>query len=150
MSRIKVPHDMQSCFTLETDTIEIDMLQPPGGGESRQPTPSGIKALMLAVFEDGIRAFSSPIAHHRNQAEVWVFGRRTRSPFDFEILCDLLGLDAGAVRARLRQRALKRAPLAFVRRRSRPNVRRTVELGMSMPAHRRRRAKFMQRRRPRA
>jgi len=103
-------------------------LTPLCGGEARVGQPTGIKALMLAVLEDGIRSYLSSVAQVRMEAEFWILSPRRRSPFAFNVVCETLGLDPGAARTailRLRQRdSTSRRPL----RRSRPNVHRRGRL----------------------
>ena len=43
-----------------------------GGGESRSAQYTGTKALMLAILEDGIRSYLSPMSRIRTEAEYWV------------------------------------------------------------------------------
>lgn len=71
------------------------------GGESRRGVLPGTRALMLAVLEDGIRAFLSRSRLLANEAECWVFSASRRSPFSFLVLCDTFGLDPDALRKRL-------------------------------------------------
>ena len=73
-----------------------------GGGESRVNNSSGIKALMFAVFEDGIRCYLGPSGGPRTVAEAWVASKRT-SAFSFNTVCELLGFDPDAVRGALPQ-----------------------------------------------
>ncbi len=94
------------------------------GGESRGTEYTGTKALMLAVLEDGIRSYLSPVGRIRSEAEYWVAAKRQRSPFSFHVVCETLGLEAQAVREALeRMRTKNIAPRQAIRR-SRPNVRR--------------------------
>lgn len=94
------------------------------GGESRGTEYTGTKALMLAVLEDGIRSYLSPIGRIRSEAEYWITAKKQRSPFSFTVVCDTLGLEADAVREALeRMRKRNVAPRNAIRR-SRPNVRR--------------------------
>ena len=99
-----------------------------GGGEPRSAQYTGTKALMLAILEDGIRSFLSPVGRIRTEAEYWVKSGRQRSPFCFTVVCETLGLEPDAVRTaldRLRERNVSpRRALG----RSRPNVRRTGRL----------------------
>jgi len=53
----------------DTDLRLGDLL---GGGEPRHSEFTGLKALMVAVFEDGIRSYCGPPGADRTQAEVWV------------------------------------------------------------------------------
>jgi hypothetical protein len=94
------------------------------GGESRGTEYTGTKALMLAVLEDGIRSYLSPVGRIRSEAEYWVTAKKQRSPFSFTVVCDTLGLEAEAVREALeKMRSKNVAPRSAIRR-SRPNVRR--------------------------
>lgn len=99
-----------------------------GGGEPRSAQYTGTKALMLAILEDGIRSYLSPMGRVRNEAEYWVKSGRQRSPFCFTVVCETLGLEPDAVRAALeRLRARNVSPRRAIAR-SRPNVRRTGRL----------------------
>lgn len=99
-----------------------------GGGESRSAQYTGTKALMLAILEDGIRSYLSPVARIRNEAEYWVKTGRQRSPFSFMVVCETLGLEPEAVRTALeRMRARDVSPRRALGR-TRPNVRRTGRL----------------------
>ncbi len=94
------------------------------GGEARSTEYTGTKALMLAVLEDGIRSYLSPVGRIRSEAEYWVTASKQRSPFSFNVVCETLGLEAQAVREALeRMRKKNLAPRQAIRR-SRPNVRR--------------------------
>lgn len=101
--------------------FDIRSAVPLRGGEQREPF-TGIKALMLAVLDNGIESYLSPIARIRAEAECWVAARSQRSPFSFAVVCETLGLEPTAVRTALRRwRAANTAPQqAPVRRR--PNV----------------------------
>lgn len=63
--------------------------------------PAGIRALMLAVLEDGIRCFLGSSRTLAAEAEAWIFGRDTANPFCFLTLCEVLGLDPAATRRAL-------------------------------------------------
>ena len=107
--------------------VDVDLLRLAslGGGESRSSQYTGTKALMLAVLEDGIRSYLSPVARIRSEAEYWINTTRTRSPFSFPVVCETLGLEADAVRrALVRMRERNITPRRAISR-SRPNVRRT-------------------------
>ena len=108
---------------LDLDLLRLTSL---GGGESRASAQyTGTKALMLAILEDGIRSFLSPVGRIRSEAEYWVRAGRQRSPFCFTVVCETLGLEPDAVRAALeRLRARNVSPRRAIGR-SRPNVRRT-------------------------
>lgn len=99
-----------------------------GGGEARSSQYTGTKALMLAILEDGIRSYLSPVGRIRSEAEYWVRSARQRSPFCFMVVCETLGLEPEAVRTALeRLRARNVSPRRALGR-SRPNVRRTGRL----------------------
>jgi len=107
--------------------VDVDLLRLAslGGGESRSSQYTGTKALMLAVLEDGIRSYLSPVARIRAEAEFWVSSTKSRSPFSFPVVCETLGLEADAVRNALhRMRERHITPRRAISR-SRPNVRRT-------------------------
>ncbi len=77
-----------------------------GGGEPPEPASrstniAGVRALMLAVFEDGLRSFFSRSKLLAAEAEHWVFSPSRQSPFSFLVLCDVLGLDPDALRRKL-------------------------------------------------
>ena len=95
-----------------------------GGGEPRSNAISGIKALLLAVLEDGIRSYLSPIKEVRTEAEYWVSSSRARSPFCFVVICETLGLEPTAVRQALERLRTQRVNPGRVIGRTRPNVRR--------------------------
>jgi hypothetical protein len=109
-------------------------LTPLCGGEARVGQPTGIKALMLAVLEDGIRSFMSNLPQVRMEAEFWILSPRRRSPFAFNVVCETLGLDPAAARSailRLREHdGVSRRPI----RRSRPNVHRRGRLTGAKPS----------------
>lgn len=121
---------------IESDDVDANLLHSLISGRCSVSAGGGVKALMVAVLEDGLRCYMSPVMWHRTQAELWMFSQRSASPFAFETLCEALGLDADAVRASMRNLAGSRTLAADSRSRSRPNVRRTTELGR--PIRRRR------------
>jgi hypothetical protein len=107
--------------------IDVDLLRIAslGGGEPRSGQYTGTKALMLAILEDGIRSYLSPVARIRSEAEYWVSSSRQRSPFSFAVVCETLGLEPDAVRSALeRMRERHITPRRAIGR-SRPNVRRS-------------------------
>ena len=95
-----------------------------GGGEPRTAALSGIKGLLLAVLEDGIRSYLSPIKEVRTEAEYWVGSGRARSPFCFVVICETLGLEPTAVRRALERLRAQRVNPGRAIGRTRPNVRR--------------------------
>jgi hypothetical protein len=110
---------------LDLDFLKLTSL---GGGEPRSAQYTGTKALMLAILEDGIRSYLSPVGRIRSEAEYWVMAGRQRSPFSFMVVCETLGLEPDAVRSALdRLRSRNVSPRRALGR-SRPNVRRTGRL----------------------
>lgn len=110
---------------LDLDLIRLTSL---GGGEPRTAQYTGTKALMLAILEDGIRSYLSPVGRIRDEAEYWVTSTRQRSPFSFMVVCETLGLEPEAVRTALERLRSKKVHPRRVLGRNRPNVRRTGRL----------------------
>ena len=109
--------------------LDLTRITSLGGGESRSTTQyTGTKALMLAILEDGIRSYLSPVGRVRSEAEYWVRSARNRSPFSFHVVCETLGLEPGAVRMALERLRTKNVSPRRAIGRSRPNVRRTGRL----------------------
>jgi hypothetical protein len=117
-------------FGREVGDSDLDLLRITnlGGGESRTTQYTGTKALMLAILEDGIRSYLSPVGRVRSEAEFWVRSGRNRSPFSFHVVCETLGLEPGAVRVALDRLRDKNVSPRRALGRSRPNVRRTGRL----------------------
>ena len=130
MSWRQLPSEVVDDVTFYRDTVEVGPVTAPlGGGEARNRRYTGIKALMVAVLEDGLRCYFSPVGPIRTEAEYWATNGRRDWPFCFNTVCEMLDLDAGAVRtAMLRMRA-QYASQRRVRRRSRPNVRQPGQIG---------------------
>jgi hypothetical protein len=63
---------------------------------------TGIRALMLALLDDAVRAYLGPVPRVRQEAEHWVHHSGRRHVFAFEPVCETLGLEPEAVRAALR------------------------------------------------
>jgi len=95
-----------------------------GGGVPRHSALGGIKGLLLAVLEDGIRSYLSPLQEVRTEAEYWVSSGRARSPFCFVVICETLGLEPTAVRQALDRLRTQRVNPARAIGRTRPNARR--------------------------
>ncbi len=74
-----------------------------GGGEPNRGTYTGTKGLMLAVLEDGIRSYLSPVRRISAEAESWVGDGRSRSQFSFVVICEALGLDPVPAREAVRE-----------------------------------------------
>ena len=94
------------------------------GGEPRHSLLGGIRGLLLAVLEDGIRSYLSEVPEIRAEAEYWVSSGRSRSPFSFVVICETLGLEPSAVRSALARLRAQRVNPARAIGRTRPNVRR--------------------------
>ena len=104
-----------------------------GLGPQRGPY-TGIKALMLAVLDNGITCYLSDQPRVRTEAEHWVTATSSRSPFAFTVVCETLGLEPEAVRAQLRRwRSSGEAPPAISARR-RPRARRAHPTADETPA----------------
>jgi len=108
----------------EDSDLTADLRGMLSGGEPRQSALNGTKALLLAVLEDGIRSYLSPVHDVRTEAEYWVSSRRARSPFCFVVICETLGLEPSAVRRALERLRTQRVNPARAIGRTRPNVRR--------------------------
>ncbi len=80
------------------------------GGESRDTSPSGIRALMLAVLEESMRSYWGNDRRLREEARAWV-ANNTRAPFSFTVVCEVIGVEPAAVR-----RALARQPESLPQR----------------------------------
>lgn len=91
-----------------------------GGGEASCEPLMGIKALMMAVLENGISCYLSSTPRLRAEAEYWIGAGADRSPFSFAVVCETLALEPDAVRAALRRLRSGDAPAkpAFGRRRA--------------------------------
>jgi len=87
----------------DQDDLMFQRLQPVTGGESRTGQLTGTKALMLAVLEDGIRSYLGSARGIAQDAEYWIYTHRRHSPFSFVVVCEILGLDANAVRKTLKR-----------------------------------------------
>lgn len=105
-----------------SQSSEIDALLFLGAGERRYEPLTGVKALMLAVLEDGIRCYLSLDPRLQAEAEHWVDSPQRKLVFSFEVICDTFAIEASAARRMLR--ALRgRETRAMPTYRTRPNVR---------------------------
>jgi hypothetical protein len=91
------------------------------GGEMHSAPRSGTKALMFAVLEDGIRSYLGGQTVARAEAEQWVRSTQRRSAFCFNVVCETLGFEPGAVRLALRRMKETNSP-SHALGRSRPNA----------------------------
>lgn len=67
---------------------------------------SGEMQLMLAVLEDVLRSLvgdpEGPVRSRKRERDLaWVRSRDRKSPFAFENVCEVLGIDAGRLRRRI-------------------------------------------------
>ena len=110
---------------IDLDALGLTSL---GGGEPTCGPYTGIKALMLAVLDNGIASYLSSTPRIRAEAEYWISTPARRSPFSFTVVCETLRLEPDAVRVALRRlRTEHGAPVRTVGRR-RQNVRRAGRL----------------------
>jgi hypothetical protein len=86
----------------DDDTLEL-LRNPLTGGEARTSQLTGTKALMLAVFEDGIRCFLNGRRLIAAEAEDWLNSGQRYSPFAFVVICETFGLDPHAVRTTVKR-----------------------------------------------
>jgi hypothetical protein len=122
-------HESQSWPLNRIGDSEIEALIGVGGGERHSPRYLGVKALMLALLEDAIRAYLGPVPQSHEEAALWMSDPRRHWVFSFSVVCESLGLEPSAVRAAVRRMADERAvvrPSLLVR--SRPNSRRQAGL----------------------
>lgn len=91
--------DLDPDATILTIADDFELLATLGGGESRGTDYTGTKALMLAILEDGVRAYLGPTPRLRAEAELWVTNPQRRWIFSFDIICETLGLEPDSVRA---------------------------------------------------
>jgi hypothetical protein len=111
----------QQAWAFAAGDSEVVALLGVGGGEAKGAPFLGVKALMLAILEDALRAYMGPVPSSQEEAAAWISDTRDRGVFSFAVVCETLGLEASAVRA-----ALRRMPLGPPR--SRPNARRQAGL----------------------
>lgn len=109
-----------------------------GGGERRAAPFAGVRALMLAMLEDAVRAYLGPMPRQRAEAEGWIDSGRSRWVFSFASVCETLGLEPSAVRGALR-RMRDQPPdrRRFMVGKSRPNARQANQR-IALPRMRRR------------
>lgn len=115
-------NDPQARPLIDSDLV-MSSFRTVQGGESRAAQLTGTKALMLAVLEDGIRCYLGKQRLAARDAEFWITSSRRHSPFSFLVVCEVLGLDADAVRLSLSR--MKQVPGSGARLfpRARHNVR---------------------------
>lgn len=84
---------------------------------------TGVKALMLAVLEDGIGIYLGSKARLQGEAADWIASGSRQSPFTFCVVCETLGLAPSAVRTALQRMREHNVAARDAIGRSRPNVR---------------------------
>lgn len=111
--------------SLDGDESDFDLrgIRYLGGGEPNTGQLTGTKALMLAVLEDGIRSYLGSSRVVAQDAEYWISSPRHCSPFSFEVICEILGLNADAVRQTLQQMKVDNVSPRKAIPRARNNVR---------------------------
>jgi len=106
--------DFESHAIVEPDALLASQL------EARSGLPEPEYALMVAVLEDAVRCYLNyaDAADHKQRAlaqdaVAWFASTERTQLFDFENVCDVLGIDAGYFREGLqRRRAQRRASAA--------------------------------------
>ena len=117
------------------DALDILWVDHLAGGEPRTSQLTGTKALMLAVFEDGIRCYLGGGKRIAAEAEDWLNSGRRSSPFVFVVLCETFGLDPQAVRQTVKQMKREhRSPSEII-----PRVRNNVRVPGRVSLRKRRR-----------
>ncbi len=86
------------------DRSELHDIRSLTAGVSRTADHRGVKALMVAVLEEGIRTYCGANGRAQAEAAHWVQDRG-RSPFSFNVICEVLGLEPSAVRVALTRSA---------------------------------------------
>jgi hypothetical protein len=116
---------------------EVAALLGIGGGEAHGLPFSGVRALMLAMLEDAVRAYVGGEPRPRAEAAGWIDSGRSRWVFSFNTVCETLGLEPTAVRVAVR-RLRDQAPggRRFAVGKSRPNARQ-ANLRITLPRVRR-------------
>lgn len=118
---------------------ELAALLDAGGGEARGIPAYGVRALMLAMLEDAVRAYLGSEQRGRVEAAEWLHSGRSRWVFSFTTVCETLGLEPAAVRAALQRLATQGdGPRRLALGKSRPNARQ-ANLRITLPRVRRRR-----------
>jgi hypothetical protein len=102
------------------DLLDVSSL---GGGRPSCAPYVGLKALMLAVLDNGISCYLGSMARVRAEAEHWIDTKARRSLFSFTVVCETLDLEPDAVRVALQRLRNKNASPSRPFGRSRQNVR---------------------------
>lgn len=102
-------------------------------GEPTEGRFIGIKALMLAVLDDAIVVYLGRAGRARDEAETWIEATGRRSPFAFAVICEMLGLEPGAVRVVLRRWRASTVQPRRALRRTRRNAKATGTVAAQPP-----------------
>jgi hypothetical protein len=98
---------MHSEFEMNLLTPEVILPGQMSSGARCNADTSGARALILAILEDAVRCIERgrrrrrKIDRQRAEAEAWVRCDNQEWPFSFVSICDVLGIDADALRLRL-------------------------------------------------
>ena len=118
-------HVPSQASNTDDDTMRMIGVEAVTGGESRTGQLTGTKALMLAVLEDAIRSYLRGSRLIARDAEFWIESHKRQSPFSFVVVCEILGLDPGAVRTSLQR---MKAEAAAGKKRGFPRARHNVRI----------------------
>ena len=89
----------------DSHLARVDFRDELGDRTAPQATPLiGVRALMLAMLEDAIRAYLGPAGPDQTDACFWINHSRSNWVFSFSAVCEALCLDPSAVRRALRFR----------------------------------------------
>ena len=115
-----------SAVACRSEDFEADFapLQSLIGTERGWAQHTGVRALMLAVLEEGIGTYLGSKVHLQGEAADWIASGSRQSPFAFCVVCDTLGLAPSAVRTALQRMRGENIAARDAIGRSRPNVRR--------------------------
>jgi hypothetical protein len=109
----------------DRDLLDVSSL---GGGRPSCAPYVGLKALMLAVLDNGISCYLGSMARVRVEAEHWIDTKARRSPFSFTVVCETLDLEPDAVRVALQRLRVESSSGSRPFGRRRQNVRRASRL----------------------
>jgi hypothetical protein len=96
--------------TPTSDELKVALPSQPGGRMRGAARPE--LRLLVAVFEDAWSCLGSRHAKEFREACEWLLDDARDWPFSFVNVCEVLGLDANAVRLRLRAIIERRRPHA--------------------------------------
>jgi len=85
-------YERHTWMMAEAGDAETAALVGVGGGQPPDAPFLGVKALMLAILEDAIRAYLGEVPRCREEAALWIADSRSRWVFSFPVVCETLGL----------------------------------------------------------